>query len=364
MIKQASLKREFSDFWAQRQASCRQLLRVVAPFERILVMAHDNPDPDAIASGWALKYLLEAQLERDVGLVAGGEIVRAENRKMIDLLKPPLRLEDITHVTPDTLVILVDSSAGASNHPKLDPEIQPVAVIDHHEVMDTASPALLFQEIRPNVAATATIIGSYLRVLDIEPPVNLATAMVYAIRTETRGGESRYSALDHAMLTWLTGRANPSYLALIEDAPLTVRYFSDLVLALQSAFIYGNCAFCVLPQSQGPEVVGEMADLLIRCDEVESVLCGTIYEGNLILSVRTDRTSRRNAARLTLKVLEGIGHGGGHSHRAGGIIHNVERLADQERAFAILRSRWLAACDCSGRRGVRLVPRRHIIRHL
>ncbi|MEW6754265.1 MAG: hypothetical protein AB1505_25270 [Candidatus Latescibacterota bacterium] len=83
-----------------------------------------------------------------------------------------------------------------------------------------------------------------------------------------------------------------------------------------------------------------MADLLIRCQAVERVLCAAAVAGDL-------------------------GHGGGHRYRAGG------RVAGPLRGEALapdvptcLRSRWLAACGLPGQRGVRLVPRRQILAQL
>ena len=44
----------------------------------VLILTHDNPDPDAIATGWAIHFLIKECLDRKVRLVAGGAVVRAE----------------------------------------------------------------------------------------------------------------------------------------------------------------------------------------------------------------------------------------------------------------------------------------------
>ena len=135
--------------------------------------------------------------------------------------------------------------------------MQPVAVIDHH--VDTGAGApheCVFSDIRSDAASTAAIAASYLKEQGLEPPEDLATALVYGIRTETKAGETDYSALDREMLTWVTGFSNPSVLAQIEDATLQLPYFSDLALAFQRTLLFGDTAFCVLSQCQGPESVG------------------------------------------------------------------------------------------------------------
>ena len=56
------------------------LLDVVETGERVLVCTHDNPDPDSIASAFALGRLLEAKRNSPFTLTFGGVLGRAENR--------------------------------------------------------------------------------------------------------------------------------------------------------------------------------------------------------------------------------------------------------------------------------------------
>ena len=163
-----------------------------------------------------------------------------------------------------------------------------------------------FRDVRLRVAATATIAASYLREQHLEPPQELATALLYAIRTETRGGDTFHSRLDRTIIAWLTRFANPALLAEIENAPLPRDYFADLVLALQNAFIYDGAALCFLPRAAGAEIVGEVADLIARCDEVRCVLCAA--RSVTISSCRYARTAiRRSAADLVQTVVHGLG---------------------------------------------------------
>lgn len=358
------------------------LLSAVEPFEQATVVMHDNPDPDAIATGWAVKYLLDHRTDKPVRLIGGGDIIRAENRQMVNLLGPPLELVDQLETDEQTAAILVDCGPEATNHLLGSGAVLPVAVIDHHEppagtvsnrrAGRTSScaaqpgwgPYRMFFDIRPHVAASATIATTYLREQDLEPPSELATALLYAIRTETRGRETHYSAIDRAVLPWLTRRADPSLLAEIEDAPLTRGYFSDLVLALQNTFVYGDTAFCMLPHAQGPETVGELADLLVRCEEVRRVLCAAVFDHSVLISVRTDRDAG-NATELLRETIRGLGYGGGHAHRAGGKLTAGamgERVPSDMQED--LRARWLSACRIRGHHGARLVAKSAIMGNL
>lgn len=345
----------------RRTTRSTRLLDILAEFDSVLLITHDNPDPDAIAAGWGLAWLVRNKLGKPCRLVGGGGIVRAENRQMVRLLEPPIELVDSVHSTDKTAAILVDCDLLAGNHLLSSSDLRAVGVIDHHLAVGRR-PRVRFSDVRPHMAASASIVASYLREQGLQPEAKLATALLYAIRTETQGGETRHSRLDRQIVSWLSERADPAILAEIENAPLGPTYFADLVLALQGTFVYGEAALCFLPQAQGAEIVGEVADLLIRCTGLHKVLCAATVEGDLLLSVRTER-GYGNAAELVRQTLEGLGQGGGHQQRAGGKI-TVEAPATAEELYDFLRNRWLIACQVDRQRGTRLIPRREIVRNL
>jgi hypothetical protein len=163
---------------------------------------------------------------------------------------------------------------------------------------------------------------------------------------------------------WLTSRAEPSIIAEIENAPLPRTYFSDLVLALQGTLLFDSTAFCLLPKAGGPETVGEVADLLIRCERLDRVLCAAAIDDNLYVSVRT-RFDDESAVDLLKRTLDGIGGGGGHTHRAGGKVVGIATAGRVADAFEQqLRDRWLAACGQDHQKAKRLVGLREIVENL
>ena len=321
-----------------------RFLSTLEGHDRFYVVMHDNPDPDAIATGWAIKVLIEESgLPGPVRLLGGGAIVRAENRHMVELLMPPIQLVNCIQVPENTATVLVDCGLGTTNQLLTRAAIQPVAVIDHHENVEVAN--VPFYDIRPALAASSTIAASYLREQHVEPGVRLATALLYAIHTETRGTETQYSRLDRSILLWLTKRADPALVAEIENAPLSRSYFRDLTLAMQNTRLYGDAALCLLPRASGAEIVGEVADLLIRGEGIRRVLCAAVIGADVILSARTERDAE-NAAQLIVRTLRGIGGGGGHEHRAGGKISDIARGGRfDDYLQTVLKNRWLDACD-------------------
>ena len=344
-----------------KKEKSKQLLEAVSGYQRVVVVVHDNPDPDAIAAGWAVCRLLEVKQNRRPRLVGSGAVVRAENKELIRKLRPPLELVEQLRLRKNTAVVLVDCSPEATHHLLNGRTAELVGVIDHHRKAGRST--LPFVDVRPKVAAAASIAAGYLREQGIEPDERLATALVYGIRTETAGSETYYSSLDRSVLVWLSRFSNPTWLAEIENAPLAREYFVDLVAAIERTFLYDDAAMCVLPRVQGSETIGELADLLIRCEGISRVLCVAVVNGEVLVSARTQRPGD-SATDVLMQTLEGIGHGGGHLHRAGGKLtqkvgDKLPRSLEEE-----LRQRWLKSCGVQSQRGVRLVPPREILEHL
>ncbi len=346
-----------------RQRTSDRLLNLLDQHEHFVVVMHDNPDPDAIATAWALQTLIEEKLGKSTRLLAGGDIVRAENRHMVDLLGPPIQLVMSFDGAEDVPTILVDCGTSSGNQLLKRTSVEPLAIIDHHIDSCQGTPPP-FTDLRPNVAATATIAASYLREQDVEPGPKLATALLYAIRTETRGSETQYTALDQEIVVWLTEQADPEMLAEIENAPLSRSWYSDLVLAMQSAILYGDAAISFLPRAEGSEIVGEVADLLVRGRGIRRVLCAAVVGNDLLISVRTTKDAE-SAAKLVGKVVADLGSGGGHARRAGGKISSVAtegKLSDNFEEQ--LLDRWLSACKVNNAQPGPLIARHEIVENL
>lgn len=336
----------------KRNRRSDRLLSVLQEYDRVVVVTHDTPDPDAIASGWALCVLVRERLGKPVRLIGSGAILRAENVHMVELLEPPLEMVSGFRPDPGTATVLVDCSPEGANQLFSGEPVAPVAVIDHHRVQRKRI-QVRFRDLRPTVTASATIVCSYLREQEVEPSSRLATALFYALQTEMVGRSSRFSRTERGILAWLAERADHQALHEIMNAPLSQKYFEDLGLAIGSTFLYDGTALCLMQDAGSAEIVGELADLLIRCQKVERVLCGAVVGESMVFSARTTRASG-NAVTLLRSTLKGLGSSGGHRNRAGGKMDAREGSVSQQ-LIDLVRKRWLKACGVEGLRGVRLV---------
>ncbi len=334
-----------------------RLLKVLDRYRETVVIMHNNPDPDAMAAGWALRLLVHQRLKKPVRLLGRGPILRAENIQFVKLLKPPIDLVDELVSDEGMATVLVDCSASSVNH-LLGGQAPPVAVIDHHEAKGNGV-RTAYRDIRPNVTASASIAVEYMREQGMKPNAELATALVYAIRTEMIGANTELSQLDHSALQWLSGRAAYDVLSEIENPPLPRYYYEELLLGLDSVLVYEDSAVCFLPRITAAEVVGEMADLLVRCDALQCVLCGARVGDDLLLSARS-KGDDRTALKLLDVALGKLGYFGGHIHRAGGKVSISAIGKDLDELQRVIRKRWLVACGSTSRRGRRLVRRKEI----
>src|SRR2546422_11377234 len=97
----------------------------------LVILPHDNPDPDALASAAALKYLVAAFARKEAQIVLGGIVGRAENRAMLTYLNITLVPVGEVAFNGSTAVVLVDTQPGRINN-ALPEGIVPPAAIDPH----------------------------------------------------------------------------------------------------------------------------------------------------------------------------------------------------------------------------------------
>jgi nanoRNase/pAp phosphatase (c-di-AMP/oligoRNAs hydrolase) len=326
------------------------LLSVLERPGPLVILPHDNPDPDALASAATLRYIAKTLAGKDAAIALGGFVGRAENRAMVRYLNIPLvPVADLPLRASDTIIALVDTQPGRQNN-SLPVGAQATIVIDHHpQYVSTAG--IPFADMRDGYGATSTILTEYLMDTRLRPETKIATALFYGIMAETQDLGREASDPDMAATHFLYPHTNKRRLAKIENARVPREYFAAFRQAIQAAIIYDRAIVSVLGEIRYPDMVAEMADFLLRLDEVEWAAAIGKYENYLYVSLRT--TNRDvNAGDLLQRVL-GSEHAGGHDMIAGGRIA-LPPGADWEEAEARLRGRVVAAVGMGQASPVRL----------
>jgi nanoRNase/pAp phosphatase (c-di-AMP/oligoRNAs hydrolase) len=294
-----------------------QLAHVLHGKRRLLIVTHDNPDPDTIATGWALLRLIRKLRHLHVDLAYGGIIGRGENRALREVLKVPLQqLEDLDPSSYDSFA-LVDSQPGTGNN-SIPAGIVPTIVIDHHP-RRSRTRDVPFHDVREDYGASVTIVAEYLQAAGMRLDRRLATAIFYAIKSETKNLGREASRADIKLFLDLFPLVDNHALSLIEHPPIPRSYFSGIDQAIDGTRLYGRVAITLSGELSNPDVVAEFADLMIRLEGIRWSLAIGRYGPDLWLSIRTN-AERGNAGRMIRRVVGRLGKAGGHGMMAGGKI--------------------------------------------
>ncbi|EMA62373.1 DHH family phosphoesterase [Halorubrum kocurii] len=312
----------------------------------LLVVAHDNPDPDAIASALGLVRVAES-----IGVPAdacyGGEIAHQENRAMVNLLDLSLRTFDGTDLDDYDGVALVDHSRAGINDSL--PEGHPVdIVVDHHPPRGPVAGE--FVDIRPDAGATSTLIEEYLSRLGIEPERDLATALLYGIRIDTKDFTRSTSIPDFEAAASLSAFADESTLERVESPSVSPETLRVLARAIEGRDVRGSTVASCVGEIGDRDALAQAAERLLDLDGIAVTFVFGYMDGVIYGSARA-RGADLDVGELLRDALDTVGSAGGHATMAGaqvslGILQEVtdeESLEDVVETF--VAGRFFEALD-------------------
>mgnify|MGYP001588344215 FL=1 len=302
----------------------RELERLGKKLSPLIILTHDHPDPDSLASAWALAHLAQSKFKIRSRIVYGGIIGRRENRMMAErLMIPayPLRkgeLEAAEHVA------LVDTQPPFRNN-RFPPRRKPDLIIDHHpRHADTTADLALIDE---TVGATTTVLSEALLIAGVKVPRHLATAIVYGIGSETQNLGREATPRDAAAYQAFWPKASVKTLWSISYPKRSARFFADLARAIRNAFVCRSIVGAHLGVLETPDRVAQIADFLMTYEKARWSMVTGRYNGRLHVSLRSADPAG-GAGRLLKRLLGGGNRGGGHAMIAGGSVDIGEKAPE------------------------------------
>jgi nanoRNase/pAp phosphatase (c-di-AMP/oligoRNAs hydrolase) len=291
--------------------------------DEVFIQPHNVPDPDAIASCAGMQYLL-AQKGVKTAIVYDRDIEKADSIRMLELFGiEMIPASEASTLGAEDWALLVDGQKGAGNLSDLPTE--EVACIDHHEYRGNQGYA--FEDIRPEMGACSSIVAEYFFENSIEPPVKLATALVFGIMKDTESLTRGLSELDVEMFYRLYRLSDPSLIKVLSGAQLTKSDLDRYAEAFRSVEVYGGIGFMRL-DTPDDSLLASAGDIVLSLDTVEVVVAYSMRPSGAKLSVRSEnRAVKANA--LARSLVEGLGFGGGHDHMAGGFLPADKIPADR-----------------------------------
>ncbi|MGB8931266.1 MAG: DHH family phosphoesterase [Anaeromyxobacteraceae bacterium] len=298
-----------------RRERFAQLIALAKGKRRALILTHDNPDPDSIAGGVALAWLLKRVARVEPTVAYGGIIGRAENRALVKVLHLPLVPVSRVDFEDYDLVCMVDTQPDQGNH-SLPPGVLPDVIIDHHPRRPETARAP-FADVSGPIGASSTVVAEYARASGLRLPPRIATALFYGIKADTRDLGRMTTQQDVDAYLWLFPMADKDALRAIEYPRLPASYFRLQHTALERLELWGDVVILDVGDLYAPDMVAELAERFHLLEESRWALAFGRYGGSLWFSLRTSDL-RANAGRIIRRVIEERGgSAGGHGSMAG-----------------------------------------------
>src|SRR6202022_2086434 len=290
------------------RARVQQYQRYFTDAERVLILLHNDPDPDAMASGLALRNVLRrTKTTAIIGAIQG--VTRPENLRMVNLLD--IHVEAITYesIKEYDRVAMVDVQphyfGGLIDRVDL--------VIDHHP--EQPGYTAVFKDIRPDYGSTSTILTEHLRAVDVNISERTATAMLYAIKSDTLFFNRSTNRVDLEAFSYLYPLADAALIRKMEGAEITLERLDDVVKAFKEGPLADQVFCAFLGSLPREDFIPYVADFFLQLEDVKWTVIAGIVNDSLVVSVR-NLGYTKNAGELVRRYFADIGSAGGHLTRA------------------------------------------------
>jgi nanoRNase/pAp phosphatase (c-di-AMP/oligoRNAs hydrolase) len=292
-----------------------KIRRLLDQREKIAILLQPDPDPDGIASAYALRTLL-GRKRTTAPIVSFGEVQRPENQALCEAVGI-----DVKVIAPDEInefdgLVLVDVQPNVFGDSPPARLLTIDLVVDHHPERTGYDSVL--RDIRTSYGATSSIVTEYLRATDAEINAKLATALLYGIKSDTQYLGRETSRRDMQSFAFLHASHSPALLRRIERPALPLPGLRALGRALAKAEVRDGIHILVLGRVR-EDVIPQVADMALQAQGAEWAIAVGIVGRDIVFSVRNVGYVRA-AGEVVRAVVEGLGVGGGHRSMAKGII--------------------------------------------
>ena len=294
------------------RARVQQYQRYLSDADRVLIMLHNDPDPDAMASGLALRNVLRrTKTTAIIGAMQG--VTRPENLRMVNLLD--IHVEPMTpaSIREYDRICMVDVQphyfGGQIDRVDL--------VIDHHP--EQPGYTAVFKDVRADYGSTCTILTEHLRAVDVNISERTATAMIYAIKSDTLFFNRQTNRVDIEAFSYLYPLADPALIRKMEGAEITSERLEYVMRAYQGGRLTDQvfCAFLgPLPRE---DFIPYVADFFLQLEHVKWTVIAGIVNDTLVMSIR-NLGYTRYAGEFARRFFGDIGSAGGHRAMAKAVV--------------------------------------------
>ena len=294
------------------RARVLQYQRYFSDADRVLIMLHNDPDPDAMASGLALRNILRrTRATAIIGAIQG--VTRPENLRMANLLDIHVEAISPESIKEYDRVAMVDVQphyfGGLIDQVDL--------VIDHHP--EQPGYAAVFKDIRADYGSTSTILTEHLRAVDVNISERTATAMLYAIKSDTLFFNRQTNRVDLDAFSYLYPLADAALIRKMEGAEITMERLDYVLRAYKSGTLAEQVFCAFIGPSAREDFIPYIADFFLQLEHVKWTLIAGVVNDSLVLSVR-NLGYTKNAGEFVRRYFSDIGSAGGHRAMAKAVV--------------------------------------------
>lgn len=293
-------------------------LKELEKYNPITIQCHDNPDADALGSGYGL-YCYFKNLGKDVRLIYSGRnrIQKSNIVLMVEKLNIPIEYVPYSEekTTIEGLLITVDCQYGAGNVTLF--EADEVAIIDHHQIENEE---VAMSMIRPDLGSCSTLVWTLLEDSDyvVSDENGLGTALYYGLYTDTNQFSELRSPIDRDAMDIIPH--NNSLITTFKNSNLSLNEWEIAGVAMMQYSYNAEYRFSVIKSNPcDPNILGIISDFMLQVDGVDACVVFNENMDGYKISVRSC-VREVNAKELAGFLTEDIGSGGGHYEKAGGFI--------------------------------------------
>lgn len=278
------------------------------------IQTHNFPDPDAIASAFALQHFLKSY-GVDTTLCYDGSIDKMSTKRMISMFEMEIiNADDIEDMKETDYIVTIDGQKYNTNFTDLPGN--EVACIDHHPTVVECE--YKYKDVRI-VGACSSIVASYYKEMGLAMPPFVASALAYGIKMDTADFTRGAGGFDAEMFAYAyqyadTARINAMYKDVME--------YDDLkayAAAINNIIIFERVGFAQIPFDCPDALIAIISDFILALDVVDVSIVYSVRKDGLKFSVRSE-VDQVDAGKLVGAALKGYGDGGGHKTMAGGFV--------------------------------------------
>lgn len=266
---------------------------------RLLIVIKGSPDPDVLASSFALKMICNNR-NIDSTIISLMDVSLPQNRALITRLDIPVVFVKRIYspVDFDGYAVLDYQSAWIDD---IGTKIPCVIHIDHHApIDDKVTPK--FKYCTEDVGAVSTLFSHILQenpeMLDPDILKNVTTALYFGIKIDTDDFQHA-NETDMKCVEWLKSSSDHSAIIEMENIPFSEETITVISKAMMNGHYYKDWLFCgvgYLPE-QYRDSIAVSADYILKNEDIFGVAVFALIERNdgkglfLDTSIRTSEES-------------------------------------------------------------------------